>query len=47
MYTDQKMLFITGASRSGTTLMSFILRNHADIVGLNELQYFGEFWDPR
>ena len=47
MYSDQKMLFITGASRSGTTLMSVILRNHADIVGLNELQYFGEFWDPR
>jgi hypothetical protein len=47
MYSDQKMLFITGASRSGTTLMSFILRNQADIVGLNELQYFGEFWDPR
>ena len=46
-YSDNKMLFITGASRSGTTLMSFILRNHTDIAGLNELQFFGEFWDPR
>ncbi len=47
MNSDQKMLFITGASRSGTTLMSFILRNQSDIHGLRELQYFGEFWDPR
>jgi len=27
--------------------MSFILRNHVDIAGLRELQYFGEYWDPR
>jgi hypothetical protein len=44
--TNQKIIFITGASRSGTTLMSFILRNHSQIFGLKETHYFGEFWDP-
>lgn len=41
------MIFITGASRSGTTLMSFVLRNHSLVFGLKELHYFGEHWDPR
>jgi hypothetical protein len=41
------MIFITGASRSGTTLMSFVLRRHSQIFGLKELHYFGEYWDPR
>jgi len=41
------MIFITGASRSGTTLLSFVLRNHSAVFGLRELQYFGKAWDPR
>ena len=41
------MIFITGASRSGTTLLSFVLRNHSAVFGLKELQYFGQAWDPR
>ncbi|HWJ05601.1 MAG TPA: WecB/TagA/CpsF family glycosyltransferase [Steroidobacteraceae bacterium] len=41
------IIFITGASRSGTTLLSFVLRHDADVFGLRELQYFGDFWDPR
>lgn len=41
------IIFVTGASRSGTTLLSFILRNHDQVFGLAELQYFGEFFDPR
>jgi omega-hydroxy-beta-dihydromenaquinone-9 sulfotransferase len=43
----RRMVFITGASRSGTTLLSFVLRNHPEVFGLRELQYFGEAWDPR
>ena len=41
-----RILFITGASRSGTTLLSFVLRKQTDILGLRELQYFGEFCGP-
>jgi hypothetical protein len=45
--TEQKIIFITGASRSGTTLLSFVLRNNPAVFGLEELQYFGRAWDPR
>ena len=45
--TERKLIFITGASRSGTTLLSFVLRNHPAVFGLKELQYFGQAWDPR
>lgn len=44
---ERKLIFVTGASRSGTTLLSFVLRNHSDVLGLKELQYFGQAWDPR
>jgi len=47
MTLQKKMIFVTGASRSGTTLLSFVLRNHSQIFGLKELHYFGEYWDPR
>ncbi len=40
-------IFVTGASRSGTTLLSFILRNHPRVFGLRELHYFGDMHDPR
>ncbi|MFO1468556.1 MAG: sulfotransferase [Steroidobacteraceae bacterium] len=45
--SQRKLIFITGASRSGTTLLSFVLRNHDEVFGLKELQYFGSAWDPR
>lgn len=41
-----RMLFVTGASRSGTTMLSRILGNHSKILGLNELHYFGDLCDP-
>lgn len=44
---SRKMFFITGASRSGTTLLSFVLRNHSQVLGLNELHYFGDCWHPQ
>jgi omega-hydroxy-beta-dihydromenaquinone-9 sulfotransferase len=43
---ERKLIFITGASRSGTTLLSFMLRKHAAVFGLKETQYFGQWWDP-
>ena len=44
--TQRNLFFITGASRSGTTLLSFMLRRHPAVFGLKELQFFGQAWDP-
>lgn len=44
---NRRLIFITGASRSGTTLLNFLLRNHRAVFGLRELQYFGDLWDPQ
>ena len=44
---NEKLIFITGASRSGTTLLSFVLRSQSRVFGLKELHYFGQHWDPR
>lgn len=46
-FSDRKLIFVTGASRSGTTLMSFVLDNHRSVFGLKELHFFGQVWDPR
>jgi len=37
-----RIVFVTGASRSGTTMLTRVLGNHSRILGLRELQYFGE-----
>jgi len=41
-----RFVFVTGASRSGTTMLSRILGNHSQILGLRELHYFGDLCDP-
>src|SRR5512147_1021217 len=41
------MIFVTGASRSGTTLMSHVLGRHSEVAGLREMHYFGDSWSPR
>jgi N-acetylglucosaminyldiphosphoundecaprenol N-acetyl-beta-D-mannosaminyltransferase len=43
----QPMIFVTGASRSGTTLVGQVLGRHSQIAGLREMQYFGDSWSPR
>jgi hypothetical protein len=40
-----KLIFVTGASRSGTTLMCRILGNHSAVLALKELHFFGELAD--
>lgn len=40
------MIFVTGASRSGTTMLSRMLGQHSLINGLKELHCFGELVDP-
>lgn len=39
---DSKVIFIVGASRSGTTMLSRILGKHTTIFSLNELHVFGD-----
>jgi len=40
------LIFVTGASRSGTTMLARMLGAHSAIMTLNELHYFGSLWDP-
>ena len=35
-------IFVTGASRSGTTMMNRILGSHSQVLGSRELHYFGD-----
>lgn len=40
------LVFVVGASRSGTTMLSRILGRNEKLFGLQELHYFGDIWDP-
>jgi hypothetical protein len=40
------LVFVVGASRSGTTMLSRILGHNEKLFGLQELHYFGDIWDP-
>lgn len=40
------MIFVTGNSRSGTTMMANILEKHPDIFKFHELHFFEELWTP-
>ena len=42
----EKMLFVVGNSRSGTTMMGRILGNHADVHTFGELHFWGQLWSP-
>ncbi|MBK9635035.1 MAG: sulfotransferase [Bacteroidetes bacterium] len=42
--STEKLFFIVGNSRSGTTMMLRILDNHPQIFGLNELHFFEQLW---
>jgi hypothetical protein len=41
-----KIIFIVGNSRSGTTMMLRILNNHQQLFVLNELHFFEQLWSP-
>ena len=43
---SEKMLFVVGNSRSGTTMMGRILGNHRDVFTFGELHFFGQLWSP-
>ena len=40
------LVFVVGASRSGTTMLCRILGRNEQLFGLQELHYFGDIWDP-
>lgn len=40
------IIFVTGNSRSGTTMMGRILNRHPDVFTFNELHFFGNLWEP-
>lgn len=43
---DLKIIFVTGASRSGTTLLNHVLGNHSLVLPLHETHYFGDACNP-
>ena len=41
------MVFVTGASRSGTTMLARVLGSHSAIFTFKELHYFGDLVEPQ
>ncbi len=41
----KNLVFVAGASRSGTTMLNRILGQHPSICAMNELHYFGDLFD--
>lgn len=46
MTFSDKIIFIVGNSRSGTTMMLRIFNNHPQLMVLNELHFFEQLWSP-
>lgn len=46
MAFQDKIIFIVGNSRSGTTMMLRIFNNHPQLMVLNELHFFEQLWSP-
>ncbi|MCG8425793.1 MAG: sulfotransferase [Chromatiales bacterium] len=44
--TPCSMIFVTGASRSGTSMLARLLGEHKEILALQETHYFGDLCDP-
>lgn len=40
------VIFITGNSRSGTTLMMRVMNNHEEVHAINEPHFFEKLWSP-
>jgi hypothetical protein len=43
---QQPVFFITGNSRSGTTMMMRIMNNHTNVHSINEPHFFEKLWSP-
>ncbi|HNV98392.1 MAG TPA: sulfotransferase [Chitinophagales bacterium] len=44
---QEKIIFIVGNSRSGTTMMRRVLGNHPDVFMLEELHFFEQLWSTQ
>lgn len=42
-----RLTFIVGNSRSGTTMMMRIINNHPELHALSELHFFEQLWSPK
>jgi hypothetical protein len=42
----ERLFFIVGNSRSGTTMMMRIINNHPELHALSELHFFEQLWSP-
>ncbi len=47
MNQSEKIIFIVGNSRSGTTLMATILGNNKEVFSFNELHFFEKLWTDK
>lgn len=47
MAFQDRIIFIVGNSRSGTTMMLRIFNNHPELMVLNELHFFEQLWSPQ
>jgi len=45
-FLQQKMIFVVGNSRSGTTMMGRVLGNIPNVFTFHELHFFEYLWDP-
>jgi hypothetical protein len=41
-----RLIFVVGNSRSGTTMMGRVLGGHRDVFTFNELHFFEQLWQP-
>ena len=47
IHQDKPIVFITGNSRSGTTMMMRIMNNHSQVHSINEPHFFEKLWSPQ
>lgn len=44
---EQKIIFVVGNSRSGTTMLGRILGRASDVFTFNVLHFFEQMWQPQ
>ncbi len=44
---EQRVVFIVGNSRSGTTMMMRVMNNHSELHSINEPHFFEKIWTPK